>query len=385
MKKTVKQRIFRINTLFVLTAIAVLLAINAIVAKVYIETIEKDWKNSVENVVSETQMKTMLKDWTVQRQSFVWLFVLDAALCILAVALVGWIFTKKLEQRIMEPLAKLSGGAERVREGRLTEKIEYEGEVEFEEVCGTFNAMQSAIAQERLKNERYEKGRSDMIAGISHDIRTPLTAVQGSLQAILDGVAETPEMQEKFLQTAVRRTGEMDELLGQLLLVSRIERGKMQIQKQKIPILSFVSKYVAQKQEEFPEIMWNWKKQENELFICADEELLVRIFDNLVENSRKYAEVENLQMTFDVKDGENDIEIFVKDNGQGISQEKLPFVFEEFYRGDDARSGAKGSGLGLYIVKSLVEAMDGSVRADNADGFRVCITLPRAKEDENGR
>ena len=102
MKKTVKQRIFRINTLFVLTAIAVLLAINAIVAKVYIETIEKDWKNSVENVVSETQMKTMLKDWTVQRQSFVWLFVLDAVLCILAVALVGWIFTKKLEQRIME-------------------------------------------------------------------------------------------------------------------------------------------------------------------------------------------------------------------------------------------------------------------------------------------
>lgn len=385
MKKTVKQRIFRINTLFVLTAITVLLAINAIVAKVYIETIEKDWKNSVENVVSETQMKTMLKDWTVQRQSFVWLFVLDAVLCILAVALVGWIFTKKLEQRIMEPLAKLSSGAERVREGRLTEKIEYEGEVEFEEVCGTFNAMQAAIAQERLKNERYEKGRSDMIAGISHDIRTPLTAVQGSLQAILDGVAETPEMREKFLQTAVRRTGEMDELLGQLLLVSRIERGKMQIQKQKIPILSFVSKYVAQKQEEFPEIMWNWKKQENELLICADEEPLVRIFDNLVENSRKYAEVKKLQMTFDVKAGENDIEIFVKDNGQGISQEKLPFVFEEFYRGDDARSGAKGSGLGLYIVKSLVEAMGGSVRADNADGFRVCITLPRAEEENNGR
>ena len=385
MKKTVKQRIFRINTLFVLTAIAVLLAINAIVAKVYIETIEKDWKNSVENVVSETQMKTMLKDWTVQRQSFVWLFVLDAVLCILAVALVGWIFTKKLEQRIMEPLAKLSSGAERVREGRLTEKIEYEGEVEFEEVCGTFNAMQAAIAQERLKNERYEKGRSDMIAGISHDIRTPLTAVQGSLQAILDGVAETPEMREKFLQTAVRRTGEMDELLGQLLLVSRIERGKMQIQRQEIPILSVVSKYVAQKQEEFPEITWNWKKQENELLVYADEDLLVRIFDNLVENSRKYAEVENLQMTFDVSARKKDIEIRVRDNGQGISQEKLPFVFEEFYRGDDARSGAKGSGLGLYIVKSLVEAMGGSVKAENADGFLVCITLPRAKEENNGR
>ena len=95
------------------------------------------------------------------------------------------------------------------------------GDAEFEDVCITFNHMQEHILREQEKNRKYEKARTDMIAGISHDLRTPLTAIRGTIKGLMDGIAATPEMQEKFLQAAYRRTGDMDGLLNQLFYVSK--------------------------------------------------------------------------------------------------------------------------------------------------------------------
>ena len=112
----------------------------------------------------------------------------------------------------MEPLDALAEGTKRIQENDLTQKIAYEGELEFENVCAAFNDMQESILAEQEKNRKYEKARTDMIAGISHDLRTPLTAMKGTLKGLIDGVASTPEQQEKFLQAAYRRTGDMDML-----------------------------------------------------------------------------------------------------------------------------------------------------------------------------
>lgn len=127
----------------------------------------------------------------------------------------------------MEPLDALDEGARRVQENNLSQDILYVGDAEFEKVCTTFNNMQDHILAEQKKNHRYEHARTDMIAGISHDLRTPLTAIKGSIKAMMDGVAATPAMQEKFLKAAYRRTGEMDVLLNQLFYLSKLETGNM--------------------------------------------------------------------------------------------------------------------------------------------------------------
>lgn len=149
----------------------------------------------------------------------------------------------------MEPLDLLAQGADRIRHNDLTTEIRYVGDAEFEDVCITFNHMQEHILREQEKNRKYEKARTDMIAGISHDLRTPLTAIRGTIKGLMDGIAATPEMQEKFLQAAYRRTGDMDGLLNQLFYVSKIETGNMPLSVQKIEIADFIRNYVNGKQE----------------------------------------------------------------------------------------------------------------------------------------
>ena len=158
----------------------------------------------------------MLEEWMIHQDKFLILFGIDGVLCIFILVAISQIFTGKLTRHIMEPLDLLADGAERIRNNELTQDIQYSGDAEFEEV-NTFNSMRASLRQEQEKNHKYEKARTDMIAGISHDLRTPLTAIKGTVKGLLDGVAETPEQQQIFLRTAYRRTGEMEILLDLML------------------------------------------------------------------------------------------------------------------------------------------------------------------------
>ena len=102
--------------------------------------------------------------------------------------------------------------------------------------------------------------------------------------------------------------------------------------------------------------------------------------DNLLENSEKYSRAEPLQIRITLQKDKDGIGIRFSDNGMGVPEDKLPFLFDEFYRVDESRNEKKGNGLGLYIVKYLVEAMGGSVRAENENGLVICIKLPAAEK-----
>lgn len=198
-----------------------------------------------------------------------------------------------------------------------------------------------------------------MIAGISHDLRTPLTAIRGTIKGLLDGVASTPIQQQKFLQTAYRRTGDMDLLLNQLFYVSKLETGNMPINLQMVEISEFIKNYVKGKQEllenERIEVTAVTKGITGNLRV--DPEQLCRIFDNLLENSRKYGEKENLKIKITLDQTGEALQICFSDNGIGVAEEKLPYIFDEFYRADESRNKKEGNGLGLYIVKHLTEGM----------------------------
>lgn len=248
-KHTVKRRIFLSNALMVLVTLVIFLLINAAVIKVYSESIEQELEDSIGTVTDEDGLEEMLEGFTVRRNEFILLFLLDGILCITVLFLISQIFTRKLAGHIMEPLNALSDGAERIRNHDLTQDIAYSGDMEFENVCHSFNEMRKAILSGQEKNRKYEKARTDMIAGISHDLRTPLTAIRGTIKALLDGVASTAERQMKFLETAYRRTGDMDILLNQLFYISKLETGNMPLNLHIIELSTFINGYVKGKQE----------------------------------------------------------------------------------------------------------------------------------------
>ena len=377
-KRTVRRRIFLSNALMVLVTLAIFLVINVGVIKIYAEYVEEELRTSAEKIVSEDELHDLVEDFTIHKNEFILLFLADGVLCIAVLVIMSQIFTGNLVKHIMEPLDELAAGAKRIRENDLTEDIDYSGDIEFENVCDTFNKMQKHILREQEKNRKYEKARTDMIAGISHDLRTPLTAIRGTIKGLMDGIASTPEKQDRFLETAYRRTGEMDLLLNQLFYLSKIETGNMPITLRKIEISSFIKNYVQAKQglveDEKEELIEETKEITAE--VAVDPEQLQRIFDNLLENSRKYGEKVPLKMKIGLRKTPEGILIRFSDNGVGVPENKLPYVFDEFYRVDESRNKKEGNGLGLYIVKYLIEAMGGTVWAENEDGFVVSMELP---------
>lgn len=372
-RKSIKRSIFRTNTGMVITVLMLFLCINTFVLKMHIPE-----RGDHESSVMEAENEERHKKWEYDSDAFILLFLLDGVICIGVLLGVSLIFTNRMTKRILEPLEKLNDGSERVRSGNLTEDIAYSGESEFENVCHTFNEMQHAMLAEREQIEKYEKARTDMIAGISHDLRTPLTAIRGTVKGLMDGVAATPEMQQKFLETAYRRSGEMEVLLNQLFFFSAMQTGKLPIELTEISLNRYMEKYIYEKQTDanLSNVNFSCHLPEKDLSILIDPEQLKRILDNLLENSLKYAGNPDLHISVTVYKERRRAALQFSDNGSGVSPTVLEHMFDEFYRGDDSRNRQKGNGLGLYVVKYLTEAMNGSIQAENRDGLTVTLSFP---------
>lgn len=380
---SVKKRIFISNTLMILVTLGLFLLVNLGVIKVYTEAIEHEFKASTEELLDDDVLEDTVKDWTVRKNEFMLFFLVDGVLCILVLVGVSQIFTRNLASYIIKPLDALNEGAQRIQKNDLSTDILYVGDAEFEQVCTAFNSMQGHLLEEQEKNRKYEKARTDMIAGISHDLRTPLTAIKGTIKALLDGIAATPEKQQKFLTAAYRRTGEMDALLNQLFYVSRLETGNMPLEIKKINLTEFIDRYVCGKQEALnpKDVDIQAILQKRKFFVMADPEQLQRILDNLIQNSLKYSEASPVHMAISLKHNAEQVILSVGDNGVGVPEDKLPHIFEEFYRGDESRNKKEGNGLGLYIVKYLTEAMGGTVRAENREGLVITMEFPLESQE----
>lgn len=176
------------------------------------------------------------------------MLVLAGAAAIAVILLLASFFTRKMNRLVMEPVEQLAAGAERIRDGNLKEEIRYEGEEEFEHVCRTFNAMQHTILEDQRQREKNEKARTDMVTGISHDLRTPLTFIRGYIKGVLDGVADTDEKRKLYLQTAYESTEDMNILLQKLFDFSRMESGQMPFHMVKVDLAEFTSAWIAQKE-----------------------------------------------------------------------------------------------------------------------------------------
>lgn len=399
---SLKKRMFRSNMVILICAFAALVMAAVLVLGMFEDSLEKQlpdthWiKHSIISTMPTLAIAGMLIS-----------LLTIGALLILSV----W-FTNRMNRKIMDPLDELVKAAQRIQEGNLTEEIRYQGEAEFEKVCRTFNAMQKTILKDQEQRRQNEKARTDMVTGISHDLRTPLTSIQGYIKGILDGIAATPEKQKAYLETAYESTREMNVLLQKLFDFSRMESGQMPFRMVQTDLSEFTVSYIAQKETTYDsgevlltvdcnadekEIQDNRgiDKEENTVRqkpgedigshyrqmpeISIDVEQVRRIFDNLLENSIKYAGTKPVQIYVTVREETESVVLEWKDNGTGVPEEKLDKIFDRFYRCDESRR-QKGSGVGLYVVKYIMERHHGTVHAFNDHGLKMQLYFPKEQK-----
>ncbi|RCX12951.1 HAMP domain-containing protein [Anaerobacterium chartisolvens] len=310
--------------------------------------------------------------------------MLIIAVVVFIVVVISLFLANKIVKKIILPLDNLCDGAERIREGNLDEDIPYGGIEELEKVCGSFNEMQRQLKANIKKNEVYEQNRKEMLVGISHDLRTPLTSIKSYVKGLQDEVAKTPEKQKEYLDVIYRKSCDMEGLLNRLFLFSKLETGNMPFNFDSI----FIQKYIATLLDS---LEYDLKKNNAILTLentCShqkvllDTEQMTRTITNIIDNSIKYNPSKQVHITVTLTPQDDKINIRIQDDGLGVSTKQLSRLFDSFYRGDESRKNSNdGSGLGLAIAKNIVIAHGGSIYAESYNGLAIIIELPVEKED----
>ena len=385
-----KTRILISNTLTIALCLVMLLLVFHMVTdtfrKNYISQIIED-----ETVIKErADMPQVNKPKDINykiKQKEIENFYIVSTICVgisvVVIVLVSQVFTRKIFKRIVKPVDKLMEANERIKHGNYDELIKYKGEYEFEQLCESFNNMQRALKEERKRDIKWKKTKQDMISGISHDLKTPLTSIKGYIKGIKDGVADSEEKKEKYLDVAYRKACEMDTLLERLLYFSRVENGQISYDMKKISLKKLIEQYVKAHEFEFKDKGIKIKcKIQTDCSVMVDIMQINRVFENIIQNSIKYANVPNIEIEIGAYDKKDNVQIEIKDNGVGISRNDVDKVFNEFYRGDESRtnSNIEGNGIGLYVCKYIVEKHGGSIEAKNENGLNIIISLPKGEE-----
>lgn len=310
--------------------------------------------------------------------------ILVISAIVFIVILFSLYLANRILKKIMIPLDHLCDGAQRVREGNLDQDIFCQGVEELEKVCDTFNEMQHQLKENARKNERYERERKEMLAGISHDLRTPLTSIKSYVKGLQDDIAKTPDKQKEYLNVVYRKACRIEELINALFLFSKLETGKLPFDFKSVSIQNFIVTLLDL-------LEYDLKKNNAVLTLnntCTDQKVYIdgaqmtRAITNILDNSLKYNLNKQIHITVTLLEQNGRIIIRIQDDGIGVSDEQLPRLFDSFYRGDESRNNvAEGSGLGLAIAKNIVMANNGRIYADNDNGLTVIIELPVEKEE----
>ena len=330
--------------------------------------------------MSEPDIPKFFGRQRLQTEAILLSVLIIGATAIVAIVLLSMLSTHFQLKHILRPVNALTDAARRIEAGDYSQGVGYDGKDEFTSVCAAFEHMQRHLLLEREKNAAYEKARTDLVAGISHDLRTPLTSVKGYLKGLRDGVANTPEKQRQYLDIAYRKACDMDVLLQRLFYFSKLETGNLPLSPVSADLWRFVEGFVRDSAGELEQRggAIRLKGVPTPHPVRIDTEQMYRVLTNLTENALRYAGSEALVLTLTLWRERDREHLRFADNGRGVPDEDLPHLFEQFWRGDQSRGGqsGEGSGLGLYIVKYIVEAHGGTITARNDGGLVFELALP---------
>lgn len=306
-----------------------------------------------------------------------------ALLTVLSVVLTNLYLTRQLFRHIAEPLDTLTAGVARIRDGNLDAPIDYAGEDEFKAVCDAVDELASRLKASLEQQLMEQQKKRELIAGMSHDLKSPLTSIRAYTEALLDGVAKDRAAEERYLKTIHARERDIETLAEHLFAVAKLDVSEYPVRLEPLPLRQTIETLADGWRSEHMAIRTEIPA---EMQVRADRELFSRITANLLGNSRKYAGKDCVRVTVSAAVSGGRAEVCFADDGAGVPDAQLPRLFDAFYRGDAARTApGEGSGLGLAVVKMAVEKMGGAVRAENGKdgGLRVIFTLPLAEEENH--
>ena len=287
---------------------------------------------------------------------------------------------------IIKPIKKLEDGANEIANGNLDYVIDYDSTNEIGVTVDAFNQMSVRLKESLEYQKEIEDSRKEMIAGVAHDLRTPLTSVKGYVEGLMDGIADTPEKQERYLKTIYNSTRSMEHLLDELLTVSKLETGKISLDLQKININDFLddcvnNMQIAIESRGFEFIYKN--KCGGDVSVMLDSDQFQRVIRNILSNSVRYSKKDGKsKIEISAHDYKKNVIISIADNGIGVSIENISKIFDSFFRDDPARTKvSEGSGLGLYVCKQIVDLHGGRIWATGKEGKGLTIHISLNKAE----
>ena len=321
-------------------------------------------------------------------QKTVMVNILFAMIAILVIT--GMIISIWLSRGILTPIAKMTAAIRNVRDGNLDIPMQSDtGVTEVDELCDAFEEMRVRLKEANEEKVRFDEQNRELISNISHDLRTPITAIKGYCEGIMDGVANTPEKQEKYIRTIYNKVVDMDSLINELSFYSKITTNRIPYNFNKVDVHAFFGDAADEIRDEMlnRDIHFTYENDVPEgTYVIADVEQITRVLNNLISNSVKYNNKTDKNIGIYVSmSASGEVQVEERDNGMGIEKKNLPNIFDRFYRTDSSRNSSKGgSGIGLSIVRKIIEDHGGRVWAASelGEGTSIFFTLRVYEEKE---
>ncbi len=304
-------------------------------------------------------------------------------------------FSYQMKNNIIRPLEHLQQGVEEVAGGNYGYTIDEEVPSSISGLFRSFNKMSHQLKEGQIMKEKYERNRNELIAGISHDLKTPITSIMGYVEGINEGVANTEEKMHTYMDIIYKNASYTNQLIDDLFLFSKLDINQVTYQYERVCLQSYFEDIFIEKkidlEDKGHQVAYAINVNEG-LEMAIDPKLIYRVVANIISNAVKYNDKEHLELGIKVKqladEAVTGIQLSVSDNGAGIDKEQLDHIFDVFYRADASRNkDIGGSGLGLSISKQLVEAHGGHIWAESELGvgttFHLTLMDQSAKERVN--
>ena len=308
---------------------------------------------------------------------------------IIILIMTSLLLTLWMHSSIVKPIMRLKLAAQNIQEGNLDFElpVEYSGD-EIASLTKDFEEMRIILknnAEEKIKAESEEK---ELIRNISHDLKTPLTAIKGYVEGLLDGVADTPEKQDRYLKMIYNKANELDALINELSLYTNITNNAIPYEFHRVSVKDYFNDCMEEVRADL--LSHNMTLNYNnycaeDVKVVVDPDQLKRVINNIVTNAIKYTDKEEGHIDISIEESEKMIKVSINDDGRGIDKESLPHIFDRTYRADSARRSRGGSGLGLAICKKIVEEHGGKIWATSkkGEGTTIYFTLKKYIKEEN--
>ncbi|ANY69464.1 two-component sensor histidine kinase [Paenibacillus sp. BIHB 4019] len=308
-------------------------------------------------------------------------FIVLFSLLILIFILTHVLLTTIMSKSIIRPLHKLREAAQEMKEGKMDLQIQVAGKDEIGQLGVAFEEMRLRLQHSTSVQQQYEENRKELIANISHDLKTPLTAIRGYVAGMMDGIADTPEKSLKYMQTIALKSDELDHLINELFLYSKLDLNREPFQFEVVQLLPFLSDWIEELEFELEKRGIAFVADlslDSETVVSLDRDHFKRVLNNIIQNSLKYMNKAQPKIHLAVYSTQQAAVLEIADNGKGIETEAIQHVFERFYRTDKSRNAhTGGSGLGLAIAKQIMEGHGGVITAsselDVGTTIKLCI------------